>query len=128
MTYIKEHKGAPFPKQVVLNLDPCRLNTENTIADWFGRIYFQRAADAVEWELKHGDDKFSVRDRMIRLIGLFRGMADDCARGVRAGDAYYYSYEYKTTKTGKRVLVSVSASTKDPRKISPCSLRAFLPP
>lgn len=116
MTYIKEHKGDPFPKQVVLNLDPCRLNTENAIADWFGMMYFQCAAAAVEHELKHCEDKSSLRDRMIRLIGLFRGMAKDCARGVRAGDAYYYSYEYKTTKTGKRVLVSVTASTKTQRR------------
>lgn len=116
MTYIKEHKSDPFPKQVVLNLDPCLLNTENAIADWFGRIYFQRAADAVELELKHCDDKSSLRDRMIRLIGLFRGMAKDCARGVRAGDAYYYTYNYKTTKSGKKTLESVEASTKTQRR------------
>ena len=116
MTCIVERKGDPFPKQVVLNLDPHRLNAENAIADWFGMMYFQCAADAVELELKHCKDKSSLRDRMLRLIGLFRGMAKDCARGVRAGDAYYYSYEYKTTKAGKKVLVSVSASTKEPNK------------
>ena len=73
MTYLKEHKEDPFPKQVVLNLDPQRLNEENDIADWFGRIYFQRAAEEVERELKHCEDKSSLRDRMLRLIGLFKG-------------------------------------------------------
>lgn len=114
MNYLKEHKEDPFPKQVVLSLDPQRLNEENAIADWFGRIYFQRAAEAVEWELKHCEDKSSLRDRMLRLIGLFKGMAQDCARGVRAGDAYCYTYHYKTSKSGKRTLVSVTASTKNP--------------
>lgn len=119
MTYLKEHKEDPFPKQVVLNLDPQRLNEENAIADWFGRMYFQRAAEDVEWELKHCEDKSSLRDRMLRLIGLFKGMAQDCARGVRAGDTYYYTYHYATSKSGKRTLVSVTASTKNPMEGNP---------